>query len=119
MVVGLTITSPKDRAGSSTGKPPARRTPRLTASARSRRCAWQGDRSLQGDVAILGRQVVDNLAIDQDLPAGDVLETGDHAQRCALSAARRTDQRHEFVVRDGKIDAVYHFRFTVVLHQLA
>ncbi len=47
MVVGLTITSPRLIAGSSNGMPPAIRMPRLTASARSRRCAWQGDRSLQ------------------------------------------------------------------------
>ena len=56
MVVGLTMTSPSDSAGSSTGKPPARSTPRFTASARSRRCAWQGDRSLQVlRIAITGR----------------------------------------------------------------
>jgi hypothetical protein len=47
MVVGLTITSPRLMAGSSKGMPPASSTPRLMASARSRRCAWQGDRSLQ------------------------------------------------------------------------
>ena len=29
-------------AGTSTGKPPACQTPRLTSCARSRRCVWQG-----------------------------------------------------------------------------
>ena len=47
MVVGLTMTSPKLMAGNSTGYPPAIRMPFLTDSARSRRWAWQGDRSLQ------------------------------------------------------------------------
>jgi hypothetical protein len=32
--------------GSSTGKPPACQTPRFTSSARVRKCAWHGRRSL-------------------------------------------------------------------------
>ena len=36
-----------DIAGSSTGKPPACQTPRLTSSARCRKCVWQGLMSLQ------------------------------------------------------------------------
>ena len=58
MVVGLTITSPRLMAGSSNGMPPASSTPRLTASARSRRCAWQGERSLQVLMrATMGRSI--------------------------------------------------------------
>ena len=47
MVVGLTKVSDSEIAGSSIGKPPACSTPRLTFSARERRCAWHGLISLQ------------------------------------------------------------------------
>ncbi|MNM78602.1 hypothetical protein D3C81_905120 [compost metagenome] len=42
MVVGLTELSESEMAGSSTGKPPACRMPRLTSSTRWRKWAWQG-----------------------------------------------------------------------------
>ena len=47
IVVGLTKVSAKEIAGNSIGKPPACSTPRLTLSARARKCAWQGLISLQ------------------------------------------------------------------------
>ena len=40
MVVGLTKGSLSEIAGSSSGKPPAWNTPRLTSSTRSLKCAW-------------------------------------------------------------------------------
>jgi hypothetical protein len=40
-------TSPRLIAGSSTGKPPAISTPRLTSSTRVLKCMWQGCRSDQ------------------------------------------------------------------------
>ncbi len=42
MVVGLTIGSDSDIAGSSSGKPPACSTPRLTSSTRCLKWVWQG-----------------------------------------------------------------------------
>ncbi len=42
MAVGRRFDSPSDMAGNSTGKPPASSTPRLTASARSRKWPLQG-----------------------------------------------------------------------------
>ena len=42
-----------------------------------------------GDVAVLRRHVVDDVAADGDLAAGDVLQARDHAQRRRLAAARR------------------------------
>ncbi len=42
MVVGFCMGSDRDIAGISTGKPPACQTPRLTSSARPRKCVWQG-----------------------------------------------------------------------------
>ena len=47
MVDGLTKGSDSDIAGNSTGKPPACSTPRLTSSARARKCVWQKLMSLQ------------------------------------------------------------------------
>jgi hypothetical protein len=60
-----------------------------------------------GDVAILRRQVVDDLAADQHVTRGDFLEARDHAQRRALAAARRADQHDQFVVRNIEIDAAH------------
>ena len=47
MVDGFTNGSASDIAGSSSGKPPACSTPRLTSSARARRWPWQALMSLQ------------------------------------------------------------------------
>ncbi|MNC92714.1 hypothetical protein D3C83_91870 [compost metagenome] len=41
IVVGFCIGSASEIAGISTGKPPACQTPRLTSSARWRKCVWQ------------------------------------------------------------------------------
>ena len=43
------------------------------------------------DVAVFGRDVVHLLAVDEELAAADLLETGDHAQRGRLAAAARAD----------------------------
>jgi hypothetical protein len=58
------------------------------------------------DVAILGRDVVDELAVDEQLALGDVLEPGDHAQCRGLAAARRPDENHELLVVDGDVRVV-------------
>ncbi len=47
IVVGLTIDSLRLMAGSSSGKPPACSTPRLTSSTRVLKCAWHWLASLQ------------------------------------------------------------------------
>ena len=47
MVVGFWNGSDSDIAGSSSGKPPAWKTPRLTSSTRCLKCVWQGLMSLQ------------------------------------------------------------------------
>ncbi len=59
------------------------------------------------DVAILGRQVVDDLAADKDVAGGQFFEARDHAQRRRLAAARRPDQHDEFVVGNVEIDAAH------------
>src|SRR5205085_7318939 len=40
-----------------------------------------------GDVAISGREVVDDAVADADLAVGDLLEAGDHPQRRRLAAS--------------------------------
>ena len=52
------------------------------------------------DVAILGREVVDDLPADLQVALGDVLEPGDHAQRGRLPAPRGPDEHEKLAVRD-------------------
>jgi hypothetical protein len=68
-----------------------------------------------GDVALFGRNVVDDLGADGDLPARDAFEPGEHAQQGGLSASRGTDQNDEFAVLDLDVDAVDHLRRAVSL----
>ena len=54
--------------------------------------------------AALGRRHVHHvLAVDQDLPAGDILQSGDQAQERGLPAAGRSDEHHEGTVLDIQI----------------
>ena len=60
-----------------------------------------------GDVAILGRHVVDALAVDEHVARGDVLQAGDHAHRRGLTAARGADEDDELLVMDGEVKVLY------------
>ncbi|MDB5552610.1 MAG: hypothetical protein JWL86_2594 [Rhizobium sp.] len=51
-------------------------------------------------MAVLRREVVDDLVTDGDLAAGDFLQPGDHAQKRGFSAACRTDEDEKFSVPD-------------------
>src|SRR5690606_17841388 len=51
-----------------------------------------------GDVALLGRKVVDDLTPDRNVAARYVLQTGDHAQNGGFAAAGGTDKRHKLTV---------------------
>ena len=59
-----------------------------------------------GDVAVLGIDVVHELAVDVELAPGDVLEAGDHAHRGGLAAARRADDDDELAIGDLKVEVV-------------
>ena len=72
-----------------------------------------------GDVAVFRRHVVDDVAADEDLAVGDVLETRDHAQRRRLAAARWPHQHHELVVGDVEVDASHGLDLVVALDDLA
>ena len=60
-----------------------------------------------GDVAVLGRHVVDALAIDEHIAGGDVLQAGDHAHRRGLTAARRANEDDELLVVNGEVEVLY------------
>ena len=58
------------------------------------------------DVAVLGRQVVDDPAADGDRARGDLLQPGDRPQRGRLAAAGGPDEDHELAVVDVQAQAV-------------
>ena len=55
-------------------------------------------------VAVLGGDIVHELAVDIQLALGDLLKTGDHTQGSGLAAAGRADQNDEFLVGNIKIE---------------
>ena len=59
-----------------------------------------------GDVAILGRHIVDHAVADADFALGNLLQAGDHAQAGGLAAAGRADEDDEFLVLDLDVQVV-------------
>ena len=57
-----------------------------------------------GDVPLLRRQIVHAPPRNHDIPGRGTLETGNHAQRRRLAAARRAEQADDLACRHGKID---------------
>ena len=66
-----------------------------------------------GDIPILRPHVIDDAVANQDLSAGDVLETRYHSERRALAATRGSDEHHELVFVDVEIDLTNRFRAVV------
>ena len=60
-----------------------------------------------GDVAVLGSDVVDALAVDEHVTRGDVLQAGDHTHRRGLTAARGTNEDDELLVVNGEVKVLY------------
>ena len=56
-----------------------------------------------GDVAVLGSDVVDALAVDEHVTRGDVLQASNHAHRRGLTAARRANEDDELLVVNGEV----------------
>ena len=52
------------------------------------------------DIAILGRDIVDQLVVDVQFALGDFFQAGDHAQGGGLATAGRADQNDELFVFD-------------------
>ena len=59
-----------------------------------------------GDVPVLGLHIVDKLAVDVQLAAGDFLQAGHHAQGGGLAAAGRANQHDEFLVSDVQVEGL-------------
>jgi len=59
-----------------------------------------------GDVAVLGRLVVDDLAPDAQLTRGDVLQAGDHVEGGGLAAAGGADEDDELPVGNVQIEVI-------------
>ena len=60
-----------------------------------------------GDIPVLGLHVVDQLAVDVQLAAGDLLQTGHHPQRGGLAAAGGTNQNNELLVGDVQAELLH------------
>ena len=67
-----------------------------------------------GDVAILRRHVVHQLAVDAKRAGRDFFQAGDHAQRGRLAAARRPDQHDELAILDLQVEVVDRLEATLV-----
>ena len=67
-----------------------------------------------GDVPILGRNAVDHLAADGDLPFGDLLQAGDHAQGGGLAAAGGANQDDELLILDLHAEVLHRHHGLVV-----
>ena len=65
------------------------------------------------DVPLLGREVVDHLAVEANRPRRRFLEAGDHPERRRLATARRTDQNHELALVDEEVERVHSLRAVV------
>src|SRR5271155_1174210 len=59
-----------------------------------------------GEPALRGTDIGHVLGVDEHLSGGDVLETGDEAQKRRLATAGRPDEHRELAVFDVEIDAV-------------
>ncbi|ENN87522.1 hypothetical protein RHSP_44117 [Rhizobium freirei PRF 81] len=57
-----------------------------------------------GKAAVGRLQIGAVLSVDHDLPAGDVFEAGDQAQKRGLAAAGRADEHHELTIIDLEVD---------------
>ncbi len=60
-----------------------------------------------GDVAVLGRQIVDHLSVDRHGAFRDFLQAGDQSQRGGLAAARRAHQHQQLLVFDDEVQALH------------
>ena len=67
------------------------------------------------DIALLGRRLVETLAVQAHLAPADLFQAGDHAQQRRLAAAGGADEDHEFAILDAQVDVSRDFDAVVVL----
>ena len=59
------------------------------------------------DIAVLGRNIVDKLAVDVELTLRDFFQTCDHTQRRRFAAAGRTDEDDKFLVGNVEVEFLH------------
>src|SRR5205085_10801629 len=69
----------------------------------------------EADVALLGREVVDAAAVQQDLPSVEGREAGDEPQDRGLPAAARPEEHEQLAVGDLERALVHDGRAVVAL----
>ena len=57
-----------------------------------------------GDIAVFRRDVVHELAVNDQLTAADLFKAGDHTKGGGLAAAGRSDQNDEFLIGDIQVE---------------
>ena len=57
-------------------------------------------------IAIFRVQIIDAVAIDQDLAFGDILKASNHPHRGGLAASGRAKQHKKLLIRNGQIEIV-------------
>jgi hypothetical protein len=62
-----------------------------------------------GDIALFGRDIVDDALADRDLAAGYAFQAGDHPEQSGFATARRPDERDEFAIDDVDVYAMQDF----------
>ena len=58
------------------------------------------------DVAVFGRDLVDDTVVEADLPGGRLVDTGNHEERGRLAAAGRAEEGNELSALDVEGDVV-------------
>src|ERR1700680_3114813 len=71
------------------------------------------------DIAIPRLDLVDGARVDQDFAAGDILQSGQHAQRRRFAAAGRSDKHDEFAVLNRQVNRVNHLERAIAFDQLS
>src|SRR5690606_38277974 len=74
----------------------------------------------ESHLALRRRPVVDDLAVESDIPSRNGLQAGQHAQHGTLSAARRPQNGEEFAVvtGEGRVPDAYHVTRVNLPHTL-
>ena len=70
------------------------------------------------DIAVLRRNVVDDVAADHDVAVGDVLKPRDHPQRGRLAATGGPHQHDKFMIGNIEVDATHRLHLVVTFYNL-
>src|ERR1700735_3455977 len=71
------------------------------------------------NIAIPRLDLVDGAGVDQDFAAGNVFQSGQHAQRRRFAAAGGSDKHDELTVTDHQVDRVNHLERAIALDEIS